>query len=126
MPNVWLEPGKDRLGPDELIADTKNGVLIDGRGSYSIDQQRLNFQFGGNAFWEIKDGKKVGPLRNVAYQSFTPEFWNSCDAICSKDHWVNQGTSGDAKGEPTQINNVSHGCALTRFRNITVFNTGSV
>ncbi len=126
MPNVWLEPGKDRLSPDDLIADTKAGILIEGRGSYSIDQQRLNFQFGGNAFWEIKNGKKVGMLRNVVYQSYTPEFWNSCDAICSQEYWVNQGTPGDGKGEPQQTNSVSHGCAMARFRNITVFNSGGV
>ncbi|MCS6817933.1 MAG: TldD/PmbA family protein [Blastocatellia bacterium] len=126
MPNVWLEPGKEKLSPEDLIADTKEGILIEGRGSYSIDQQRLNFQFGGNAFWEIKNGKKVGMLRNVVYQSYTPEFWNSCDAICSQEYWVNQGTPGDGKGEPQQTNSVSHGCAMARFRNITVFNSGSV
>jgi len=126
MPNVWLEPGRERLSPEDLIADTKEGILIEGRGSYSIDQQRLNFQFGGNAFWEIKNGKKVGMLRNVVYQSYTPEFWNSCDAICSQEYWVNQGTPGDGKGEPQQTNSVSHGCAMARFRNITVFNSGSV
>jgi len=126
MPNVWLEPGKERLSPEELIADTKEGILIEGRGSYSIDQQRLNFQFGGNAFWEIKNGKKVGMLRNVVYQSYTPEFWSSCDAICSQEYWVNQGTPGDGKGEPQQTNSVSHGCAMARFRNITVFNSGGV
>lgn len=126
MPNVWLEPGKERLSPEDLIADTREGILIDGRGSYSIDQQRLNFQFGGNAFWEIKNGKKVGMLRNVVYQSYTPEFWNACDAICSQEYWVNQGTPGDGKGEPQQTNNVSHGCAMARFRNITVLNSGEV
>ncbi len=126
MPNIWLEPGKERLSPEDLIADTKAGILIEGRGSYSIDHQRLNFQFGGNAFWEIKDGKKVGMLRNVVYQSYTPEFWNSCDAICSQEYWVNQGTPGDGKGEPQQTNSVSHGCAMARFRDITVLNSGSV
>src|SRR2546423_9767495 len=83
MPNVSLQPvqGSANISADDLIADVQDGVYIEGDGSYSIDQQRYNFQFGGQVFWEIKNGKKVGLLRDVAYQSRTPDFWNSCDGV---------------------------------------------
>jgi TldD protein len=124
MPNVSLDPGDSKLTTEDLIADVKKGVLIKGRGSYSIDQQRYNFQFGGQVFHEIKDGKVVGMLRDVAYQARTPEFWNSCDGIASKAEYGVGGTFRDGKGEPSQINAVSHGCSPSRFRQINVLNTG--
>ena len=126
MPNVSLQPagGKQKISADDLIADVKDGIYIEGNGSFSIDQQRYNFQFGGQVFWEIKDGKKVGLLRDVAYQSRTPEFWNACDGIGSRDSYQLGGSYFDGKGEPSQVNAVSHGCPPARFRQINVINTG--
>ncbi|MGA9996060.1 MAG: TldD/PmbA family protein [Pyrinomonadaceae bacterium] len=126
MPNVSLSPasGKAAISADDLIADVKDGVYIEGDGSYSIDQQRYNFQFGGQVFWEIKNGKKVGLLRDVAYQSRTPDFWNACDGVGSREHYRLGGSYFDGKGEPTQVNAVSHGCPPARFRRINIINTG--
>ena len=124
MPNVSLDPLDSKVTQEELIADINNGILILGNGSFSIDQQRYNFQFGGQVFWEIKDGKKTQMLRDVAYQSRTPEFWNACDGVASrKEYWLG-GAFNDGKGEPPQSNPVSHGCSPTRFRGINVINTG--
>ncbi len=124
MPNVSLEPGKKKLSLDDLIADTEDAIMVKGRGSYSIDHQRYNFQFGGQTYWEIKKGKVVGMLRDVAYQAKTPEFWNACDAICSKEEYYLGGSFNDGKGEPGQSNAVSHGCTPARFRQINILNTG--
>ena len=74
-----------------------------GRGSYSIDQQRYNFQFGGQLFFEIKNSKIVGPVEDVAYQSNTQEFWNSCSAICDERDWRMGGSFFDGKGQPSQV-----------------------
>ena len=123
MPNVWLKPGPKETGLDDLIAGVEDGVLIDGRGSYSIDQQRYNFQFGGDAFWEIKGGKKRGMISRVSYQARTPDFWQACDGIAGPAYWSQCGTTGDAKGEPTQINSISHGCSPSRFRQVDVILT---
>jgi TldD protein len=123
MPNVWLKPGPAETTAEDLIAGIDDGVLIDGRGSYSIDQQRYNFQFGGDAFWEIKGGKKRGMISRVSYQARTPDFWQSCDGTAGPAYWKQSGTTGDAKGEPTQINSISHGCSPTRFRKIDVILT---
>lgn len=123
MPNVWLKAGSPETTLEKMIAEIDDGVLIDGRGSYSIDQQRYNFQFGGDAFWEIKGGKKGGMLSRVSYQARTPDFWQACDATAGPSYWRQYGTTGDAKGEPTQINSISHGCSPTRFRNIDVILT---
>ena len=123
MPNVWLAPGKSTTTLDDLVSGVDDGVLIDGRGSYSIDHQRYNFQFGGDAFWEIRGGK-VGPMiADVAYQSRTPDFWNSCDGIGGEALWENVGLNADGKGQPGQINAMSHGCAPARFRRINVLKT---
>ncbi len=124
MPNIHLLPGRTALTLDDLIADTKRGILVAGRGSYSIDHQRYNFQFGGQTFHEIRDGRVVGMLRDVAYQSTTPDFWRACDAICSEGYALN-GSFYDGKGQPGQVNAVSHGCAPARFRGIRVLNTES-
>lgn len=124
MPNVSLEPGKKSLTLNQLIADTEDAILVKGRGSYSIDHQRYNFQFGGQTYYEIKNGKITGMLKDVAYQARTPDFWNSCDAICSEDDYYLGGSFNDGKGEPGQSNAVSHGCCPARFRNIHILNTG--
>jgi TldD protein len=123
MPNVWLAPGPSGATLEDLIAGVDDGVLIDGRGSYSIDQQRYNFQFGGDAFWEIRGGKRRGMLSRVAYQSRTPDFWRTCDGIAGPAYWQQFGSGRDGKGEPTQINAVSHGCSPARFRGISVIET---
>jgi TldD protein len=123
MPNVWLAPSESDTTADDLIAGVDDGVLIEGTGSYSIDQQRYNFQFGGDAFWEIKGGKKRGMISRVAYQARTPDFWQACDAIAGRAYWQQYGLFNDGKGEPTQINAMSHGCAPSRFRQINVLVT---
>jgi TldD protein len=123
MPNVSLAPGKERLTPDEMVSDVKKGIYILGRGSYSIDQQRYNFQFGGQLYFEIRNGKIAGPLEDVAYQSNTQEFWNACSAICDQRDWRMGGSFFDGKGQPSQVSAVSHGSATTRFNGINVINT---
>jgi TldD protein len=123
MPNVWLEPGKSGTNLDELISGVDDGILIDGDGSFSIDQQRYNFQFGGDAFWEIKHGKKQGMVSRVAYQSRTTDFWQSLDLIAGPSYWQQWGAPNDGKGEPEQINSVSHGCSPARFRQVNVIQT---
>jgi TldD protein len=121
MPNVHLEPGPPGSPtPDQIIADTKDGVLIDGAGSYSIDQQRYNGQFGGGAFWEIKNGKKVRAVTNVTYNAITTDFWGNLDAISGKEYWQQFGLGGDAKGQPTQGQSVSHGAPWVRIKKIMV------
>ncbi len=124
MPNVSLEAGKDPYSIGEMIKDVEKGIYIAGRGSYSIDQQRYNFQFGGTVFYEIKNGEIVGMLNDVAYQSNTQEFWNSCAKICDQGDYRLFGSFFDGKGQPSQISAVSHGSATSRFNGINVINTG--
>jgi TldD protein len=123
MPNVWLEPGKADVTLEGLISGVDEGILIDGDGSWSIDHQRYNFQFGGDAFWAIKGGKKQGMVSRVAYQSRTTDLWQACDGIASPSYWGQWGASNDGKGEPSQSNAVSHGCSPARFRQINVLLT---
>ncbi len=123
MPNVSLAPGAKERSVDDLVAATDDGILIVGNGSWSIDHQRLNFQFGGQAFWEIKHGKRARMLRDVAYQANTIEFWNSCDLIGGPKSWWMGGTLNDGKGEPSQNNPVSHGCPPARFRKVSILDT---
>jgi TldD protein len=123
MPNVWLKEGPAATTLDDLISGVDDGILIDGRGSYSIDQQRYNFQFGGDAFWEIKGGKKRGMISRVSYQARTPDFWQACDGIAGRSFWRPHGLNRDAKGEPMQINSMSHGCSPARFRQVNVLLT---
>jgi TldD protein len=123
MPNVSLQPGKKRLTPDEMIKDVKKGIYIVGDGSFSIDQQRYNFQFGGQLFYEIKNGKIGAQLEDVAYQSNTQEFWNSCVAICDERDWRMGGSFFDGKGQPSQSSAVSHGASTARFNGVNVINT---
>jgi TldD protein len=124
MPNVSLLPGETDLVQADLVAATDRGILIEGDGSFSIDQQRYNAQFGGQTFYEIKGGKKVGMLKDVAYQMRTPDFWNSMDMIGGKRSYEIGGSFFDGKGQPGQVNAVSHGAVPARFRNINVINTG--
>jgi TldD protein len=123
MPNVSLLPGERDLSVDDIVADTRRGVLIRNTGSWSIDHQRYNFQFSGQAFYEVRDGKIAGLLKDVAYQANTLAFWNSMDMIGGKRSYWMGGAFNDGKGEPSQINSVSHGCVPARFRNVTILNT---
>ncbi|MEO7714353.1 MAG: TldD/PmbA family protein [Gemmatimonadaceae bacterium] len=124
MPNVSQLPGAKEQGWDDLIAATDRGIGIVGDGSFSIDQQRYNAQFGGQLFYEIKGGKVVGMLKDVAYQIRTPEFWNALDMIGGRASYEMGASFFDGKGQPAQSNAVSHGCVPSRFRNINVINTG--
>jgi TldD protein len=124
MPNIWLRPGEKPLSLEELIADTKDGLLFDGMGSYSIDHQRYNFQFGGDAVWEIKNGRTGDMVKNVAYQSRTTDFWGSLDAVCSQESWENWGVVNCGKGEPMQLARMGHGSAPSRFRRVNIISAG--
>jgi TldD protein len=124
MPNVSLRPGERDLSWEDLIAATDRGIAIVGDGSFSIDQQRYNAQFGGQLAYEVRGGKITGMLKDVAYQMRTPEFWNSLDMIGGPRSYQLCGAYGDAKGQPTQSNAVSHGCVPSRFRQVSIINTG--
>jgi TldD protein len=124
MPNVSLMPGAKDSSWEDLIAATDKGIGIVGDGSFSIDQQRYNAQFGGQLFYEIKGGKIAGMLKDVAYQMKTPDFWNSMDMIGGKSSYMMGASFFDGKGQPGQVGSVSHGCVPARFRNINVINTG--
>jgi TldD protein len=124
MPNVSLQPGEQDLSWNDLIAATDRGIAMIGRASYSIDQQRYNAQFGAQLCYEVRNGKIVGQLKDVAYQMRTPDFWNAMDLIGGKSSYEFGGTFNDGKGQPSQANAVSHGCPPVRFRNINVINTG--
>lgn len=124
MANVSLEPGKEQLTPDQMVAGVEKGIYIVKDGSFSIDQQRYNFQFGGVLFFEIKNGKIEGMLKDVAYQANTQEFWNSCSQICDERDYRMGGAFNDGKGQPGQSNAVSHGSATAKFNGISVINTG--
>ena len=123
MPNVSVQPGKEPLTPEQMIKDVERGIYIVGAGSFSIDQQRYNFQFGGQLFYEIANGEIKGMLRDVAYQSNTQEFWNSCVAVCDKSDYRLGGSFFDGKGQPSQVSAVSHGSSTCRFDKINVINT---
>jgi TldD protein len=123
MPNVSLQPGKEQRSVDDIIKNVENGIYIIGDGSFSIDQQRYNFQFGGQLFYEIKNGKITRMLRDVAYQANSQQFWNSLADLADKEDYRLGGAFNDGKGQPSQINAVSHGCATARFNDVTVINT---
>ena len=123
MPNVSLAPGKAKLSVADMIKDVENGIYIIGDGSFSIDQQRYNAQFGGQLFYEIKDGAITGMVEDVAYQIRTPEFWNACTAICDESDYRLGGSFFDGKGQPSQVSAVSHGSSTARFDGINVINT---
>jgi TldD protein len=123
MPNVSLQPGTTKLSVDEMISKVDKGIYIAGAGSFSIDQQRYNFQFGGQLFFAIEKGKIAGPLEDVAYQSNTQEFWGACAGSCDQSDYRLMGTFFDGKGQPAQISAVSHGSATTRFNGVNVINT---
>ena len=123
MPNISLLPNKEKRSVDDLIKNVEKGIYIMGNGSFSIDQQRYNFQFGGQTFYEISNGKITGMMRDVAYQSNTQEFWNSMSDIADKDDYRLGGSFNDGKGQPPQSSAVSHGSATACFKNVNVINT---
>ncbi|KFN49502.1 TldD protein [Arenimonas composti TR7-09 = DSM 18010] len=123
MANVSLAPGKTPLSVEQMISDVEDGIYIVGDGSFSIDQQRYNAQFGGQLFYEIKNGKLGRMIEDVAYQMRTPEFWNACSAICDESDYRLNGSFFDGKGQPGQVSAVSHGASTARFDGINVINT---
>ena len=124
MPNVSLMPGDKEQSYEDLIAGTDNGIAIIGDGSFSIDQQRFNAQFGGQMTYEIKGGKITGLLKDVAYQIRTPDFWNSLEAIGGRKSYEMGGSFFDGKGQPGQVNAVSHGAVPAKFKQVNIINTG--
>jgi len=120
MTNISLLPGEKPLTLEQLIAATDHGILMQTNRSWSIDDRRYNFQFGCEMGWEIKNGKRVRMLKNPSYSGITTEFWNSLDAICSRDQWILWGTPNCGKGQPQQVMGTGHGAAPSRFRNIKV------
>jgi TldD protein len=124
MPNVSLLPGEREVSLDDMVANTTKGLVVKNRGSWSIDQQRYNFQFSGQVGYEVRNGKITGMVKDFAYQSRTPDFWNSMDMIGGRSSYWLGGSFGDGKGEPGQSNSVSHGCPPARFRDVNIVNTG--
>ena len=120
MTNVSVLPGDKPLTLEDLISSTDHGILMQTNKSWSIDDKRYNFQFGCEIGWEIKKGKRVRTLKNPSYSGITTEFWNSMDAICSRDEWTLWGTPNCGKGQPQQVMGTGHGASPARFRNIKV------
>src|SRR5580658_8103075 len=120
MTNVSILPSESPLTLEQLIASTERGVLMETNRSWSIDDKRYNFQFGCEIGWEIAGGKRGRMLKNPSYSGITTEFWNSMDAICSRDQWTLWGTPNCGKGQPQQVMGTGHGAAPSRFRGIKV------
>lgn len=124
MPNISLQPGRDDgVTVESLIADVEDGIYVDGRGSWSIDQQRYNFQFTAQVFHKITNGKLDGMYKDVAYQGNSVDFWNACDGLGGKDTYELGGAFNCGKGQPGQGAPVSHGAVPARFRQINILNT---
>lgn len=118
MTNISLDPGEWEF--DELLADTKDGIFMENNKSWSIDDRRLNFQFGCEIAWQIKDGKLGKMYKNPTYTGITPQFWNSCDAICNEKYWTLWGVPNCGKGQPEQGAHTAHGASPARFRGLQV------
>lgn len=126
MPNISLQPGPDNTtNADSLIAGVENGIFIEGNGSWSIDQQRYNFQFTGQVFHRIRNGKLDGMFRDVAYQGNSVDFWRACDGLGGESTYELGGAMNCGKGQPQQVAPVSHGAVPARFRQINVLNTAA-
>ena len=123
MPNVSLQPGADNLSTVDLISRVENGIYVVGDKSWSIDMQRYNFQFTGQRFFRIRDGRLDGQLRDVAYQATTTDFWNSMEAVGGPSTWRLGGAFNCGKAQPGQVAAVSHGCPSALFRGVNVLNT---
>jgi TldD protein len=120
MTNISILPGEKPLTQEQLIAATDHGIYMETNRSWSIDDKRYNFQFGCEAGWEIKNGKRTRMLKNPSYGGITTEFWNAMDAICSREEWVLWGTPHCGKGQPQQVMGTGHGAAPARFRGVKV------
>jgi TldD protein len=120
MTNISILPGEKPLTGEQLISATDHGILFQTNRSWSIDDKRYNFQFGTEIGWEIKNGKRARMLKNPSYSGITTEFWNSMDAICSRDEWTLWGTPNCGKGQPQQVMGTGHGASPARFRKIKV------
>jgi TldD protein len=120
MTNISILPGEKPLTGEQLISSTDHGILFQTNRSWSIDDKRYNFQFGTEIGWEIKNGKRTRMLKNPSYSGITTEFWNSMDAICSRDEWTLWGTPNCGKGQPQQVMGTGHGASPARFRKIKV------
>jgi TldD protein len=120
MTNISILPGEKPLTLEQLISSTDHGILYQTNRSWSIDDKRYNFQFGTELGWEIKNGKRTRMLKNPSYSGLTTEFWNSMDAICSRDEWTLWGTPNCGKGQPQQVMGTGHGAAPARFRKVKV------
>jgi len=120
MTNISILPGEKPLSFEQLIASTDHAILMQTNRSWSIDDKRYNFQFGCEMGWEIKNGKRARMLKNPSYSGITTEFWNSMDAICSREEWTLWGTPNCGKGQPQQVMGTGHGASPARFRGIKV------
>jgi TldD protein len=118
MTNLHLEPGTGSL--EDLIAEVDEGIYLETNKSWSIDDKRLNFQFGTQIGWEIRNGKLGRMLRDATYMGVTPEFWGSMDAVAGPEEWRMNGLTNCGKGQPGQSAHVSHGASPARFRNVRV------
>ncbi|MGI8529741.1 MAG: TldD/PmbA family protein, partial [Geodermatophilaceae bacterium] len=125
MANVSLQPDPQGPGLDELIGRVDRGIYVVGDKSWSIDMQRYNFQFTGQRFYEIRDGRLVGQLRDVAYQATTTDFWGSLEAVGGPQTYQLGGAFNCGKAQPAQIAAVSHGCPVGLFRGVSVLNTAN-
>ncbi|HOQ28544.1 MAG TPA: metallopeptidase TldD-related protein, partial [Armatimonadota bacterium] len=113
-----LEPGDWSL--DEMIEETQEGLLLSTNRSWSIDDKRLNFQFGTEAAWEIRNGRLGRLLKNPTYTGITYQFWRACDAVARREEWRVWGIPNCGKGEPCQVAHVGHGASAARFRGVRV------
>jgi TldD protein len=125
MANVSIKPSPDGVSTDDLIGDVERGIYVIGDKSWSIDMQRYNFQFTGQRFFAIENGRLVGQLRDVAYQATTTEFWGSMEAVGGPETWVLGGAFNCGKAQPGQVAPVSHGCPSALFRDIRILNTAA-
>jgi TldD protein len=123
MANISLKPSATKMSVDELVSKVDKGIYIVGNGSFSIDQQRYNSQFGGQIFYAIEKGKITEMLEDVAYQTNTLEFWGACAGSCDQSDYRFAGFFNDGKGQPSQSSAVSHGSATSRFNGVNVINT---
>ena len=125
MANVSLQPAADGPSTDELIGGVERGIYVVGDKSWSIDMQRYNFQFTGQRFFRIENGRLAGQLRDVAYQATTTDFWNSMEAVGGPDTWMLGGAFNCGKAQPGQVASVSHGCPTALFRGVNILNTAA-
>jgi TldD protein len=123
MANVSLQAAPDGPSTEELIGRVDRGIYVVGDKSWSIDMQRFNFQFTGQRFFRIENGRLAGQLRDVAYQATTTDFWNSLEAVGGPETWVLGGAFNCGKAQPGQVASVSHGCPTSLFRDVRILNT---